>query len=260
MLFCEGCSPPGVWTGADPTTFSESEFEVHVAQALGRLLPEYSCGIFSGAFVLEGERHVADLALIHRSLSHWFVVEVELAWHSLEGHVLPQVRCFRYGDAEPSCTASLTRAFPGMERGVAAQLIDYIPRYVAVVGNLADSTWSTKLSALDVQYLTLAVYGNDAGETAYGLDGQLETRLESLGFAQFSAIDNCLRIPRQLGLRAGGIQVVDQFGSLGDWTVRQDGNGVWLCKDSGPALIPHNSYVQLMRGHDGRLRLRPCRN
>ena len=107
------CHPDNIFQLVDPTTYVEGDFEAEVVKALSCLMPEYRCGVFAGAFVLEGERRVADLALVHKSLSHWFVVEVELAGHSLEHHVLPQVRCFRYGDPEHSCVTSLVRAFEG---------------------------------------------------------------------------------------------------------------------------------------------------
>lgn len=74
----------------DPTAFLEIDFEAEVVKALNCLFPEYWCGVFAGTFIFEGERRSADLALIHKSLSHWFVVEVELAGHSLDQHVLPK--------------------------------------------------------------------------------------------------------------------------------------------------------------------------
>src|SRR5690348_1995182 len=97
----------------DPTSFAEIAFEAEVVKALARLYQDYWCGVFAGAFLFETDRRVADLALIHKSLSHWFVVEVELISHSLEGHVLPQIRCFRFGRPEDSCVTSLCNGFPG---------------------------------------------------------------------------------------------------------------------------------------------------
>ena len=87
------CNKDSVFQLVDPTLYIEGDFEAEVVKALTCLQPDYLCGVFAGEFVLEGERRIADLALIHKTLSHWFVVEVELAGHSLENHVLPQVRC-----------------------------------------------------------------------------------------------------------------------------------------------------------------------
>lgn len=251
------CHPDNIYDLVDPTRFLEGDFEAEVVKALSCLLPEYMCGVFGGAFVLEGERRVADLALVHRSLSHWFVVEVELAGHSLESHVLPQVRCFRYGDHENSCVTSLVRAFSDLSREHAANILEYLPRYVAVVGNLPDPMWTAQLAAVDVQHLTVSVYRSRQGRFAHEVQGNLSVRAESLGFARFSAIDNCLRIPRGCGLPHGDIQIVDQFGTPGEWTVTEVSGVLWIRKDNGPALIAHESYVQIIRTFDGRISLRP---
>ena len=101
------CIEDNIFQILDPTAFLEIDFEAEVVKALTCLFPDYWCGVFAGTFLLEGERRSADLALIHKSLSHWFVVEVELAGHSLDQHVLPQVRCFRYGEPDQTCASSL---------------------------------------------------------------------------------------------------------------------------------------------------------
>lgn len=250
------CHSDNIFQLVDPTQYIEGDFEAEVVKALTCLMPDYFCGVFAGAFTLEGERRVADLALIHKKLSHWFVVEVELAGHSLEHHVLPQVRCFRYGDPEDSCVTSLVRAFSALSREQAASLLNYIPRYVAVVSNLPDPIWTTKLSAVDAQYLTVSVYQDRHGRSAHEVEGRLTVRAESLGFARFSAIDNSLRIPRNCGLPVGNIQIVDQFGILADWTVHEKTGVLWIRKDRGPALIPHDSYVQIIRSFDGQVSIR----
>ena len=256
-LFTGECNEDNIFQLVDPTTFVEIDFEAEVVKALACLLPEYWCGVFAGTFLLEGERHSADLALIHKSLSHWFVVEVELAGHSLNQHVLPQVRCFRYGEPDQTCVSSLLAAFGFLSREQASALLVYVPRYVAVVGNMPDPQWATALRALDVQYLTVSVYRNRGGRSALEIEGLLVARTESLGFARFSAIDNCLRINKGCGLPSGTVQIIDQFGTLAQWTVREASGVLWISKDRGPALLEHEGYVQIIRTFDGRISLRP---
>jgi hypothetical protein len=141
-----------------------------------------------------------------------------------------------------------------METAQAEALLRYVPRYVAVVGNIPDPNWT---SALDVQHLTVSIYRDRNGRSAHEVDGRLTVRIESLGFARYSAIDNCLRIPKGCGLPVGNIQIVDQFGNLADWTIREDSGVLWICKDRGPALIAHDSYVQIIRSYEGRISIRP---
>lgn len=251
------CHEDDIFSLVDPTAFVEIDFEAEVVKALACLQPEYWCGVFAGTFLLEGERRCADLALIHKNLSHWFVVEVELAGHSLESHVLPQVRCFRYGEPEDSCIASLTRAFNTITAEQAATVLRYVPRYVAVVSNLPDPDWTRSLRALDVQHLTVSIYRDRNGRLAREIQGRLFARTESLGFARFSAIDNCLRISKGCGLPVGDIQIIDQFGNPAPWTVREESGVLWVSKNRGPALLNHESYVQIIRAFDGRIWIKP---
>lgn len=256
-LLTGDCHDDNIFHLVDPTAFVEIDFEAEVVKALTCLQPDYWCGVFAGTFLLEGERRSADLALIHKSLSHWFVVEVELAGHSLEGHVLPQVRCFRYGEPEDSCVTSLMRGFSAITRDQAATILRYVPRYVAVVSNLPDAEWTQSLRALDVQHLTVSIYRDRNGRSAHEVEGRLVARTESLGFAQFSAINNCLRINKGSGLPVGNIQIIDQFGNPAPWTVREEAGVLWVSKDRGPALLNHNAYVQIIRAFDGRIWIKP---
>lgn len=250
-LVAGACSSENVFELVDPTSFTEDEFEVEVARALCCLFPQYHCGVFAGSFVLEGERRVADLALIHESFSHWFVVEVELAGHSWEHHVLPQLRCFRYGEPDASCVTSLLRAFPKLKREQAEYILEFVPRYVAVVANMQESSWLSGLSVLDVQHLVVSVYRNSLGKAAHEVQGKLVARKEDLGFGCFSAQDNCLRMPNRGVIEPGTVLIRDQYGSVGEWQVRAVDGKLWISKVSGQALIPHNAYVQLIRSWTG---------
>jgi hypothetical protein len=254
------CNDDNIFHLVDPTGFVEVDFEAEVVKALTCLQPEYLCGVFAGTFLLEGDRRRADLALVHKTLSHWFVVEVELANHSFEDHVLPQVRCFRYGEPDQSCITSLVRAFSVLSESEASALLSHIPRYVAVVGNLPNSGWLNALRALDTQYLTVSIYRDRNGRFAHEVEGQLIAPTESLGFARYSAVNNCLRIGSRCGLRVGQVQIYDQFGNPGTWTIREETGSLWISKDQGPTLLKHESFVQIMRTTSGQVSLRPSRS
>jgi len=251
------CKPENIFQLVDPTEFLEVDFEAEVVKALTCLFPNYFCGVFAGEFVLDGERKSADLAMIHKSLSHWFVLEVELASHSLEHHVIPQVRCFRYGEPDSTCITSLCRGFVGIDRSNAELLLTHVPRGVAVISNVYDPVWHPALRTIDVQFLTVSVFRDYQGRTAHEVQGRLIVLRENLGFGQFSVVDNSLRFPKSCGLALGTLQIEDQFGSAGLWTARAAGDNVWLTKDAGPALLPNGAFVQVIRSIDGRICLRP---
>lgn len=253
------CRRESIFRQLDPTALVEIDFEAEVVRALTCLLPSYQCGVFAGSFLFDGERRSADLALIHRSLSHWFVVEVELTSHSLASHVLPQVRCLRFGDAEAACITSLCRGFPDLNRQQAEALLHYVPRFVAVVANQGDSVWESTLRALDVQLLVVSVFGDEDGRRAHELDGHLHVAKESIGFAKYSAPDRSLLLPRNCGLPTGPIQIEDVYGVAGIWISREHANTLWITKEIGTPDLTHDTYVQIIRTFDGRISLRLSR-
>ncbi|MFL6606332.1 MAG: hypothetical protein ACJ8R9_34085 [Steroidobacteraceae bacterium] len=250
------CRPENIFQLVDPTQFSEAAFEAEVAKALSYLYPAYLCGVFRGSFFFEGERRGADLALIHKSLSHWFVIEVELLAHSLDAHVIPQVRCFRYGEPEQPCVTSLCSGFCELDVDRAEALLRFVPRSVAVVTNRFDREWASALRVLDVQLITVSVLRNIAGHTAYEIEGDLQVIRESIGFAKYSAIDKSLRLARSSGVPLGAIQIEDPFGVAALWTVRETGSSLWITKNVGDPVLPHDEYIQLVRTMDGRIRLK----
>lgn len=254
-----GCSREGVFRQLDPTGFVEIEFESEVVRALTCLLPDYLCGVFAGSFVFDNERRAADLALLHKSLSHWFVVEVELASHSLDAHVLPQVRCLRFGEAEETCITSLCRAFVGLSRGEAELILKYVPRFAAVVVNQLDAEWEAILKALDVQLLVVSVFADSNGRRAHELDGHLHVARESIGFATYSARDRSLILPKTCGLPTGPLQIEDIYGITAIWISRENGDTLWVTKEHGTPDLTHGSYVQVIRTFDGRISLRMSR-
>lgn len=250
------CRPENIFQLVDPSAFYEIEFEAEVVKALTCLMPDYHCGVFAGEFLYDGDRRSADLALIHRTMSHWFVVEVELASHSFEHHVMPQVRCFRYGEPAHACISSLCRGFPGLSRDDAQRLLDYIPRGVAVVSNVYDHNWHPTLRTLDVHFLTVSVFKDHTGKTAHEVRGRLAVLKENLGFGEFSRRDNSLRLPKSCGLPLGLLQIEDHNGAPSLWTARADGTSIWLTKNEGMSLFKHGAHIQVIRTVDGRIMLR----
>ncbi len=245
------CCIENTFHQVDPTEFQEIEFEVEVLKALNCVFPDYFCGVFAGSFVFEGDRRVSDLALIHKSFTHWFVVEVELSTHSLESHVLPQLRCFRFGEPESSCITSLCRGFPDLSRENAKTLLSLIPRSAVVITNSKNSSWDYALRAIDVQQIIISVFKDHHGKTAHEVEGSLQFTRENIGFATYLPTDNSLRLPKSCKLPLGKIQIEDLYGSIGTWIVREDDGYIWITKEKGTTLFPTGAYIQILRTYDG---------
>lgn len=250
------CSNDAAFDLVDPSGFSEGVFESHAVKALVCAFPEYRCIPFRADFSFDGQIKRSDLALVHQSFSHWFIVEVELVSHSLMGHVVPQVRCFRYGEPFSSCADLLVEAIPGMEYSRAVSFLQFIPRSVLVVVNRHSTEWASCLRGLDIQMITVTVYRRKDGLVAHEIDGSLTVAKENLGFFKYSASDRSIRIPPTVPLELEGeLRVEDPYGAVGLWIASRSEDALWLTKLTGDPGFPHNEMLQLLRTSNGMLKL-----
>jgi hypothetical protein len=255
-LFIGGnCGSKDVFNLLDPSAFSEVDFEAHAVKALVCAYPEYHCIAFRADFSFENQIRRSDLALVHKSFSHWFIVEVELLSHSLMGHVLPQVRCFRYGDPMSSCAGLLSDAIPQMDFSRAVSFLQFIPRSVVVVVNRASAEWQSCFRGLDVQMLALSIYRRADGQIAHEIEGSLFVVKENLGFFRYSAIDRSLRLPPTVSDIDNRIDIEDPFGAIGSWIASRTKEALWLTKEIGDPGLPDNEMLQVVRTANGGLKL-----
>lgn len=255
-LLVGACSPETTFTLVDPDAPSEAEFEHTVVRALACAYPQYRCVVFGGSFYHEdaGLRR-PDLALVARDLSHWFVIEVELTSHSLEHHVLPQIRAFAYGTPRSDCAGSLARGLE-ISTSQAETLVSLVPRTVAVVANRRDDEWLHSLRGLNAQLLVVSVFRTEQGTTATQVDGDLRVVSESLGFGVYSATDRSFRFTSGIRLPLGEVQLVGDDGAATTWRVAEASGHVWVTKAAGRPDIEHGAFGQVVKTFDGRLLLK----
>ncbi len=193
--------------------------------------------------------------MVARDRSHWFVVEVELVSHSLEGHVLPQVRAFRYGEPHTDCAMILSREL-GIDLGEAGTLVSRVPRAVLVVANRLRTDWEHAIRAHQGQLLVCDTVSGPHGTRGFRGGGSLAAVKESLGFGTYSAQDGMIRFKAAINLPDGHIQMEISGGGTSLWKVIRDERFAWVVKDAGRLDIPDGSHIQLIRAIDGRITLR----
>lgn len=255
MVMVGECSDDRRFGLVDPVSFTEAQFESEVAKALMCFRLGYKCIPFRGTFSFEGRKSRADLALVAPDASHWFVIEVELVSHSLEQHVLPQLQVLRYGRWEDDCISTLASSLD-ISRGQAVNFLDNVPKRVAVVANKNFRSWELALLGLDVQMLSVSVFRTGNGVVAYGVEGTLDVRKESLGFGKYSATDGAIMFASTIRIPNGEIQIEDSSGVLSNWIVRRDGKMAWISKVIGVPDIDDGASIQIVKTVEGYLSLR----
>jgi hypothetical protein len=249
------CAKNNLFEIWDPDAARETEFELIVAKALTCIYPGYHCFPFGGTFKLEANISRPDVALVAKDMSHWFVIEVELISHSLEGHVLPQVRTFRYGEPQLDCVSVLAREL-SMDQSRAKTFLMTVPRTVAVIANKRHRDWEIALRSLEVQLLTVSAFNSPAGVQAVEVDGRLIAPQEHVGFGRYIATDRCLRFHQGVRLPDGEIMVDDFSGAGSIWTVKRDMSFAWVTKNQGTPDLVNGSLVQMIRVFGGRFSIK----
>jgi hypothetical protein len=249
------CKPSNKFELWDADAAVETEFELIVAKTLMCIYPRYYCFPFGGTFKLEDNVSRPDIALVSRDMSHWFVIEVELVSHSLHGHVLPQIRTFRYGEPQPDCVSVLVKAL-SMDRSQIQTFVRTVPRSVAVIANKRHRDWEISLQSLQVQLLTVLAFNSPGGVQAIEVDGKLIAQHEHVAFGQYFATDRALRFHHGVQIPNGEIMIDSFEGSGSAWTVTRDGAWAWVTKNQGTPDIMNGAYVQMIRTFGGRFSMR----
>jgi hypothetical protein len=243
-----------VFDKADATDCCEATFEATAVRVLGRLYSD--CHVFSFKELLFDWRcgWRPDIAIVDRSFAYWFIVEVEIITHSLEKHVLPQVRGLRDGEFSLGASSELARRV-GVNADQAATLLRYVPRYTAVVANGEDAKWATALESEDIQFLSISSYTRDRGPPAFVVGGVLRATQRCVGYGTVYATDRSIRTAAGSFWVRDSYVVVDEYGKS-EWSCHVSGGGVWLSKTRGTLPFRNCSPVQILSLTDDVLHIR----
>jgi hypothetical protein len=250
-----GFPPVTSYELCDPTGVMEAEFEEVAIRILMKL--------YSGCLVFPFRPRVRhddavwnpDLALVDRDCGYWFVIEVEVATHHLEKHVLPQVTAFSEGVYGDDAAEQLARGV-GIPLQQARTLLLVIPRDVVVVSNRYDAAWTKKLAAVGVQHLAIATYRNiTTAQAVHRIDGEIIPVQRSLGFGLVRSEDGL--IVTQVGKfwREGLFDIVGPEGTA-KWICSISDGKAWLMKKRGLIEFHDQAIVQFLLRDDQSLLVR----
>lgn len=155
----------------------ESHFSAIVKTELGKILPRFSILDFS-PFIIgdEGSRRRPDLALVDRNYEMWAVVEVELDKHSLEHHVVPQVRTFTTGRYDESHATLLHQKDLTLNLEHLRNLTTYTPPVVSVIVNsrsVLEDGWDVLESDHSARLTFLESFRSEDGDVVVAISGYL---------------------------------------------------------------------------------------
>ena len=113
---------------------TESQFEEQVLRVASELMPSYKAASWK-PLIRDWHGHGAkpDLAMVSNDLESWYVIEVELASHSISGHIAPQLETLRNGVYDSRLVPPLKRAFPSEDIASLTRMVRREPGLLCIV-------------------------------------------------------------------------------------------------------------------------------
>lgn len=246
------------------SSYSESDYEDKIKQYSHEIFSEFYTVRFKLDVKSDASTKKPDLILIAKDYSDWWVVEVELAGHSIE-HVLDQVDVFRTGDYNPvTITKYLTRVFQEelsdvpINNDKLERLIADSPPKILVIVDSPIPEWKERLDEMDVKLCDLQVFKNTERAEAYKIGGEYPAIYFDKAHLKFAKLArNTVEViggSMLSGLLAVDSEVIINYkGKSSRWTVDCVNGKVFLkCLGKVCPLHVGNNYI--IRG-DGADRL-----
>ena len=227
----------------------EWHFRSIAKKELAKILPHFAILDFS-PFVLgeEGIRRRPDLALVDKNYGMWVVVEVELESHSLEHHVVPQIRTFATGRYDDSHARSIHEKDATLNLGHLSNLISYSPPVIVVVVNsrtVLQKGWALLEADHSAQLTYVEVFRADDGDVVVAISGYLPTRpsksimrLKKHRMMNALVCDQPMNMPATIGEEMR-IYVGDR---LYKWAVLRTEDAMVLLAPSGFTIRPDRNF------------------
>ena len=232
----------------------EIEFENVVGREAAHLFENYHMVPFK-TIVFSEDDHDArqpDFALIHKRYRSWWVVEVELAHHSLEGHVLPQVRTFaraKYGTSEADY---LCQRNSDLDRSMVIEMFKGRQPQVLVIVDSPVEGWADRLRPFRARVGICQIFRSRLDKYILRINGEYPSDDEAvlttcecdLMLHRFLVI----HAPAALPVEKGGQVLLYHEGKASKWVRIDTAGQVLLHALEGHSLTPGQQYNMVRHG------------
>lgn len=234
----------------------EREFERLVEQESHLLFPRYELLLFRRTVESEYGRGKADYALIHKEYKEWWVVEVELAHHSLQRHVIPQVQILATARFGPEEAQHLAGQSGSLNQARLAEMMLGAQPKVLVVVNEDREEWREALARFDVRLLVAEVFRSTFDRHALLIRDALPDVSASLvsvcvadaTLSRFLVVQS----PAALAVRNGEVMEIERDQGLARWRRMDVKDIVWIYPESGDGFS-RGAVIELHKADSGRL-------
>ena len=236
----------------------ESDLEDLIISHAPVLYPNYWVVKYKRIVSSEHGTAKPDLAFIEKNYRNWYLCEVELGSHDLQGHVIPQISVFcdaRVGPAEASYIAGKQCE---LDESHLVAMMKGLPPGVLVLVNSFDPSWRSVLSQWGALVGFIELYRDSGQRLIMRING------DDLNISE-EIVSECYRDDfLHNALRVSAPAPVDQLanpdlelwykGGRTIWTVLRTGGGFWLLPKDRCPLGKNDRCFTITRDANARLR------
>jgi hypothetical protein len=131
-----------------PSSFHEGEFERIITLQAPDLYPDYYVIPFKKTVVSPHGNKKPDLVFIAKDYRDWYIVEVEMAYHSFESHIEPQIHSLataKYDDDD--VIKYICRQCASLDSTKTSELIGNEPAKILLILNEFNDSWAMELKS-----------------------------------------------------------------------------------------------------------------
>lgn len=225
------------------TFYNEGDLENTVLTHLQTIFKDFTVIPFKVRIEdqLNSRNKIADLAIIKKDYTEWFIVEVELKGHSFS-HVEEQIESFyngKYTDHHAEYMESKNTS--EFDLSSLKKMVSTYPPKLLVIADKIKPDWENSLEQYNCNICAFQIFLDVDGSDAYRLKGPYPTAftdycLASIKFGVMTAVellgergkDFCTTV----GIENGDSVIVEFAGYDAKWKVNYDGSDIFLdCED-----------------------------
>lgn len=243
-----------------PTMLLESEYERIILQKAPLLFPAYHMVNFKVLVCDEEGSARADLALIEKQYRDWWVVEVESGQHSLESHVLPQVKTLASASYSGEEVAkALLRESTVLDRAAIYTMLRGRSPRVLIIVNEQKAEWALALRRYNALLTVVEIFRSSRNEHVFRVSG--EQPIPVMDVISELHVDPILRSwlvvesPAALGNNIRGNVLLRYEGKLVECKSIVSGDMVWFLPIGNSPFSPKIKY-EILRSSDEVLTVR----
>jgi hypothetical protein len=234
--------------------YNENDLERTVMLYMENFFPEFYVSLFKKPLVhqISGKKNTADLCLIKRDYSEWYVIEVELGKHTKD-EVIHQIDTFRNFVPDISHANYIYEERPGIFNlaKLKALILSKMPQLMVIV-NEYKPDWKADLDKLSCKMCIFQIYNDFAGRRMYRIDGDHPYISSEFCYCKCEKyLPNTVRLLNSdfldgYGINHGEYLTITYNGVSHKWQRQDSGKKVYvICESIIPPIDPLTARYKL---------------